>query len=132
MEVLLDYSWPGNVRQLESAIERAILLCDGDTITPRDLPQEVLARKSRRAGSSAARGGDRFEIPAGGHQLRAFRARSDYAGDGKSRLGDREGRQMLGMSYRTLQYRLDKFGIKKPDGRGCGRLGEAVCGGQNR
>jgi hypothetical protein len=24
---------------------------------------------------------------------------------------------MLGMSYRTLQYRLDKFGIKKPDGR---------------
>ena len=46
MEVLLDYSWPGNVRQLESAIERAILLCEGDTILPRDLPQEVLARKS--------------------------------------------------------------------------------------
>src|SRR6202050_5358160 len=46
MERLLDYSWPGNVRQLESAIERAILLCEGDAITSRDLPQEVLARKS--------------------------------------------------------------------------------------
>ena len=45
MEVLLDYSWPGNVRQLESAIERAILLCEGDTVTPRDLPEEVLSRK---------------------------------------------------------------------------------------
>ncbi len=31
MEVVLDYSWPGNVRQLESAIERAILLCEGET-----------------------------------------------------------------------------------------------------
>ncbi len=32
MEVLLDYSWPGNVRQLESALERAILLCEGDKV----------------------------------------------------------------------------------------------------
>src|SRR5208282_2686295 len=46
MEVLLDYPWPGNVRQLESAIERAILLCEGDRIVPRDLPAEVLARKA--------------------------------------------------------------------------------------
>src|SRR6184192_1625779 len=36
-----DYAWPGNVRQLESAIERAILLCEGDMITPEDLPTEV-------------------------------------------------------------------------------------------
>src|SRR6266480_7264534 len=36
-----DYGWPGNVRQLESAIERAILLCEGDMITPEDLPTEV-------------------------------------------------------------------------------------------
>ena len=34
---MLDYSWPGNVRQLESAIERAILLCEGDQITIEDL-----------------------------------------------------------------------------------------------
>ena len=46
MEVVLDYSWPGNVRQLESAIERAILLCEGEKIMPRDLPEEVLSRKT--------------------------------------------------------------------------------------
>src|SRR5208282_1457525 len=46
MEVLLDYAWPGNIRQLESAIERAVLLCEGDRIVPRDLPAEVLARKA--------------------------------------------------------------------------------------
>jgi len=37
---MMDYSWPGNVRQLESAIERAILLCEGDQITIDDLPME--------------------------------------------------------------------------------------------
>src|ERR687883_92419 len=36
-----DYSWPGNVRQLESAIERAILLAESDLITIEDLPLEV-------------------------------------------------------------------------------------------
>src|SRR5213082_15904 len=40
-KLMYDYSWPGNVRQLESAIERAILLCEGDMITPDDLPTEV-------------------------------------------------------------------------------------------
>src|SRR5271154_3749139 len=65
MEVLLDYSWPGNVRQLESAIERAILLCEGDRIMPKDLPQEVLARKMPvRAGERARV--ERFEIPVEG------------------------------------------------------------------
>ena len=68
MEVLLDYSWPGNVRQLESAIERAILLCEGDRITPRDLPQEVLARKTVPAGRARARGPLRDS--ARGHQFR--------------------------------------------------------------
>src|SRR5437870_13562328 len=39
--MIQDKAWPGNVRQLESAIERAILLCEGDMITPEDLPTEV-------------------------------------------------------------------------------------------
>ena len=39
--IMLDYAWPGNVRQLESAIERAILLAESDLITVEDLPLEV-------------------------------------------------------------------------------------------
>jgi DNA-binding NtrC family response regulator len=37
------YSWPGNVRQLINALERAKILCDSETIGLRDLPREVLA-----------------------------------------------------------------------------------------
>src|SRR5204862_2138838 len=40
-KLMYDCSWPGNVRQLESAIERAILLSEGDLITAEDLPSEV-------------------------------------------------------------------------------------------
>ena len=41
-DALLRYSWPGNVRQLQNVIERAVVLTQGSLITPRSLPQEVL------------------------------------------------------------------------------------------
>jgi two-component system, NtrC family, response regulator PilR len=111
MEVLLDYSWPGNVRQLESAIERAILLCEGDKIMPRDLPQEVLARKTLKSGDRGR--SDRFELPPDGlnweeHERDAIQQALD-----KSDWVIAKAAKMLGMSYRTLQYRIDKFGLKR-------------------
>ncbi|HXC61763.1 MAG TPA: sigma-54 dependent transcriptional regulator, partial [Nitrospiria bacterium] len=41
MRFLMEYSWPGNVRQLESVIERVILLCETDRIELVDLPSEI-------------------------------------------------------------------------------------------
>jgi two-component system response regulator PilR (NtrC family) len=38
MRILLDHAWPGNVRELENTIERAVVLCTGDRITPELLP----------------------------------------------------------------------------------------------
>ncbi|HEX2270314.1 MAG TPA: sigma-54 dependent transcriptional regulator, partial [Pyrinomonadaceae bacterium] len=58
-KVMMDYSWPGNVRQLESAIERAILLAEGDQITLEDLPTEV-----RQDVGPASEGA--FKLPAEG------------------------------------------------------------------
>jgi DNA-binding NtrC family response regulator len=37
LEELRTYPWPGNVRELQNCIERAVILCDGDTIHPRHL-----------------------------------------------------------------------------------------------
>lgn len=42
MELMLNYHWPRNVRQLENAIERAVVLCKGNFITPEDLPPEII------------------------------------------------------------------------------------------
>src|SRR5258705_1848479 len=58
-KLMVEYSWPGNVRQLESAIERAILLCEGDQITVADLPSEV----RQEVGPAAQRA---FKLPAEG------------------------------------------------------------------
>jgi two-component system response regulator AtoC len=40
-QLLAEYQWPGNVRELENTIERAVLLCAGSSIDPKDLPQRV-------------------------------------------------------------------------------------------
>ena len=42
MNVLVNYSWPGNIRELANFIERMVVLSIGSTITPRDLPDKVL------------------------------------------------------------------------------------------
>jgi DNA-binding NtrC family response regulator len=113
MEVLLDYSWPGNVRQLESAIERAILLCEGDRILPRDLPQEVLSRKTL-ARSERSRG-ERFELPPEGIDFEKFERELILQAMEKADWVIAKAAKLLGMSYRTLQYRLEKFGIRRQE-----------------
>jgi DNA-binding NtrC family response regulator len=52
MDALRAHAWPGNIRELENAIERATLLCDGPTLLPKDLPAELEA--STRAPSAPA------------------------------------------------------------------------------
>jgi DNA-binding NtrC family response regulator len=42
MKMLLNHSWPGNIRELEHVIERAYVLCKGDTITSDNLPPEIM------------------------------------------------------------------------------------------
>jgi DNA-binding NtrC family response regulator len=41
LQALMEYSWPGNVRQLGSAIERAYILCESETVGPEHLPEEI-------------------------------------------------------------------------------------------
>ena len=48
MKVLLGYSFPGNVRELENVLERAVALCEGTQITPSDLPPSL--REQKRSG----------------------------------------------------------------------------------
>jgi Nif-specific regulatory protein len=58
LHMLFDYNWPGNVRELENTIERVVVMSDGKTIEPSDLPinlkllpsKEVLQKESLRAG----------------------------------------------------------------------------------
>src|SRR5262249_22093290 len=51
-----EYEWPGNVRQLRNCIERAVVLCEGQTITLNVLPQEIQHKyESAQAGSGMSK-----------------------------------------------------------------------------
>jgi DNA-binding NtrC family response regulator len=42
MEILEEHPWPGNVRELENVVQRVVLMSEGQVITPRDLPQQLI------------------------------------------------------------------------------------------
>ena len=109
-KLMLDYSWPGNVRQLESAIERAILLSEGDLIAPEDLPSEV-----RQEVGPASEGA--FKLPAEGINFEDVERNLITQAMEQTDYNITKAAKLLGLTFRTLQYRLEKFGIKKPDGR---------------
>jgi transcriptional regulator with PAS, ATPase and Fis domain len=106
--ILNDYGWPGNVRQLESAIERAILLCEGDMISPDDLPSEV-----RQESQTPITGG--FKLPAEGINFEEVEKNLILQAMDQTDYNITKSAKLLGLTFRTLQYRLEKFGIKKPD-----------------
>ncbi|MBN2400268.1 MAG: sigma-54-dependent Fis family transcriptional regulator [Candidatus Aminicenantes bacterium] len=45
---LMEYNWPGNIRELQNAMLRAVLLNQGDLLTPDALPQEILSKKKQQ------------------------------------------------------------------------------------
>lgn len=110
-KLMMDYSWPGNVRQLESAIERAILLCEGDLITIEDLPLEV--RQEARPVAEGA-----FKLPPEGISFEDVERDLITQAMEQSDYNITKAAKLLGLTFRTLQYRLEKFGIRKPDAKG--------------
>ncbi len=112
-KLMTDYHYPGNVRQLESAIERAILLCEEDTITTDDLPPEI-----KEAGGILPVGGDvDFKLPAEGVNFEDVERSLIMQAMDRTDNNITKSAKLLGLTFRTLQYRLEKFGFKK-DGDG--------------
>ena len=112
-KLLHDYHYPGNVRQLESAIERAILLCENDTITTEDLPPEM--RQGTRPVSFE--GDSQFKLPPEGVNFEDVERSLIMQAMDRTDNNITKSAKLLGLTFRTLQYRLEKFGIKK-DGEG--------------
>jgi len=101
MKKIRSYGWPGNVRELRNVIERAVLLCKGDTLTRDDI---VLGRPARVTDLT-------FMLPAGGIDLHILE--DDLVRQAMSRAGNNQTKaaKLLSMSRDSLRYRLEKLGL---------------------
>lgn len=124
--VLENYDYPGNVRQLESALERAILLCENDTVTNEDLPPEMLGggRIASASASSNPSAGDQFILPPEGVNFEDVERSLIMQAMERTDNNITKSAKLLGLTFRTLQYRLEKFGFKKDEEEGQGTRDE--------
>jgi DNA-binding NtrC family response regulator len=104
------YPYPGNVRQLESAIERAVLLCEGDVIGIDDLPPEMVGERSIESRTAV---GATFVLPEDGVNFEELEKSLIIQAMERTDNNITKAAKLLGLTFRTLQYRLDKFGIKR-------------------
>jgi DNA-binding NtrC family response regulator len=103
LKILMAYDWPGNVRQLESVIERALLLSEGDTIVPEDLPAAVRARIGGHTDPVT------LDIPDTGIDIEAVERSLIVKALEKAQGNVTRAARLLGLTRRTLQYRLEKM-----------------------
>ncbi len=142
LELLRAHDWPGNVRELENVLERAIILSRSDTLTPDTLPPHLLERDpapsngfasgqsadAGQAGQGAwaaqTQGGEAGQVPGSPAVSRLGGSTGPNGFEEAERQalvralevneGHRERTaEALGISRRTLQYKLRKFGLAK-------------------
>lgn len=100
---LLNYPFPGNVRELENMLERAVTLCTSGTISADDLYQRPTADTS--ASSPALEGNL-------GDQVEDIQRQAIVEALEKTRYNKTAAAKLLGLSFRQLRYRIKKLGIE--------------------
>ncbi len=122
LQALRSYAWPGNIRQLEWAMERAVVLGESDRIALPDLPPEITHSASAVAPGPTSAEPAAVSAPASATGSGPIISEGSWEEHEKAKIMEALQRssgnitraaQLLGMTFRTLQYCLDKFGIKR-------------------
>jgi two-component system response regulator PilR (NtrC family) len=107
MRALQQYDFPGNVRELENILERALALCSNGRITEDDLqitPPEAVLRESAPAGTTG-------KWPLQDYLDRVEREAIMEALD-KTRFNRTAAAKLLGITFRSIRYRMERLGIE--------------------
>jgi len=106
MERVLAYDFPGNVRELENAIEHAVALCRNESIEEEALPPSVLSPRCPAGAGHLSAGGAKLDEMVNAYERELLREALECSGGVKKRAA-----QLLGISFRSFRYRLEKLGI---------------------
>ena len=106
-DALLGYRFPGNVRELENILERALTLCSGEEIDVADLQ----LREEDRDEAAPRAGTDPGGAPLG-TQLEEIERDAIVAALEQTRYNKTAAAKLLGLTFRALRYRIKKLGIE--------------------
>ncbi len=102
LAILAGPSYPGNVRELENAIERAVVFCEGEVIRTEDLPKSLTVRPE----TDLASGADSLEDKVRRLEIREIREALQSTGGVKSKAA-----RLLGITERMLSYKIKIYGL---------------------
>ncbi|MFO0631504.1 MAG: sigma-54 dependent transcriptional regulator [Nannocystaceae bacterium] len=108
LRVLLSADWPGNVRQLENCIERAVVLCQGHEVEPRHLPRDIMVHARTGDETPPIPGSSMAEI-----EKFAILKTLEHVRGSTSKAAE-----ILGISPRKIQYRLAEYRGEAPPAGG--------------
>lgn len=109
MERVMRYDFPGNVRELENMVERAVALSQTETIEPASLPPTILEGRERSVKTRLPLEGTNLDGLVADFERRLLRESLQESGGVKKRAA-----MLLGISFRSFRYRLEKLGLENP------------------
>jgi DNA-binding NtrC family response regulator len=118
MEMLKNHDWPGNIRELRNAVERAVILCDGELILREHLPPDMVGKGPERHS---------FRLPYG---LSLDAVEREYILGSLQRNGNNKARtaESLGVSEKTLYNKLNRYAAEARQQGGPGEPNSLVKG----
>jgi Nif-specific regulatory protein len=113
LKLLMRYNWPGNIRELENSIERAVLLAEGPSISNSDLRLGELSTSSGSSGD----GSPVVKIPPTGIALEEIERQALIEALKMSNWVQKDAAELLNISPRVMNYKIKTLAIEYPRGR---------------
>jgi two-component system response regulator PilR (NtrC family) len=109
LHALQGYSFPGNVRELENIIERALALCPGGVIEEQDLL--LVPVEHNQSGNASL--SSKYPLP---EYLDRIEKQAMLEALEQTGFNRTAAAKLLGVTFRTMRYRMERLGIKGPNG----------------